>query len=143
MGKRKTQIGCAVLVAILIGSGYGFLRIDQAIRNAYACSWVAQMVVEHMKGNSGRWPSSWDDLRDDYQTCVTRSGQPWSFAELSRRVDVDWQADPDHLLNDSKGVDHAGFRVITLSDGTAVHWEKSEPNQIVLEYLRGRLRDPE
>jgi hypothetical protein len=93
------------------------------------------MVVMHMQANDGQWPANWDDLRDDYQTCVERSGKPWTFTELSQRVVVDWEADPHQLLKQSMGHETAPFRVITLSDGTTSHWDSHEPNQIVFDYL--------
>ena len=140
MGKYKIQIGCAVLLAILIGGIYRFHRFNQDTRNSYAVWWVADLVVDHMKANDGQWPSGWDDLRNDYQACVDRSGQPWSFAELSQQVIVDWQADPQQLLDDSNGADTAEFKVITLSDGTEKYWQHREPNQIILDYLRSTKR---
>lgn len=92
------------------------------------------MVVEHMYTNDGKWPENWDDLRDDYQTCVKRSGQPWQFEELKRRVKIDWVVNPDDLMD--KQTDGApDFRVIRLADGADSHWSGREPNQIVLDYL--------
>jgi hypothetical protein len=97
---------------------------------------LADMVVEHLKASGGDWPQNWDELRDDYQICVQRSGQPWSFEELQRRVVVDWQANPIELaaLADREIV--PPFRVIWLSDGSNSHWEQNEPNQIIADYLK-------
>ena len=99
------------------------------------------MVIEHMKANENQWPSDWDDLRDDYQTCVDRSGQPWSFDELSSRTQIDWEAVPADLLAQSSGHPAAQFRVITLTDGTDSHWQSREPNRIILDYLRSNIPD--
>lgn len=88
-----------------------------------------------MDANDGQWPRNWNDLRDDYQTCVARSGQPWTFDELSSRVDVDWDANPIELLpidDDSE----IGLRVISLRSGSDAHWQGREPNTIILDYLK-------
>ncbi len=94
------------------------------------------MVVEHLDANDGEWPKNWNALRDDYQTCVKRSGRPWEFEQLRTRVAVDWDANPKKLINDSDASDIAAFRVIWLRDGTNSYWEGYEPNQIILRYLR-------
>lgn len=130
-----------VVVVLLLGAGYYIHRVNQGIRNSYAVWWVADMVVEHLKANDNQWPQNWDDLRDDYETCIERSGQPWSFAELSSRTQIDWQADPRQLLTQSKGDQTAQFRVVTLSDGTDSHWQSREPNQIILKYLRSNIAE--
>lgn len=136
---KRITIGLVALCVLAFGViAYSFLQIRSTIHNSYAVWWVADMVVEHMEANSGEWPANWSDLRDDYETCVSRSGRPWRFEELRSRVEVDWSADPQSLLADSAGSDTASFRVIWLRDGTESHWAHAEPNQIILEYLRSR-----
>lgn len=137
----KLRIGCIVIVVLLLVAAYYLHRTKEVIHNSYAVWWVADMVVEHMKANDNQWPKQWDDLRDDYQTSINRSGQPWSFDELSSRTQIDWQAVPADLLAQSKGHKTAQFRVITLTDGTDSHWESSEPNQIILDYLRSNTSE--
>jgi hypothetical protein len=132
----KTRFGIALLVVIVVGVPFGANRVNERIRDSYAVSWVASMVIEHLKANDGRWPGSWDDLRDDYQSCVKRLGEPWSFAELSSRVVVDWDADPQQLLSQSNTTEAAGFNVIRLADGADSHWQSREPNDMILRYLR-------
>lgn len=132
----KLRIGCIACVALLLVAAYFLHRMSEGVHNSYAVWWVADMVVEHMKANDNQWPQNWDDLQDDYQTCVKRSGQPWSFDELSSRTQIDWQAVPSDLLAQSKGHETAQFRVITLTDGTDSHYQSCEPNQIILDYLR-------
>jgi hypothetical protein len=142
MRKHKLKIAAGVLVALLLGGGYWLFRLKESIHNSYAVWWVADMVVEHLQANSGKWPEGWEDLRDDYQTCVKRSGQPWTFEELSQRVIIDWHADPQQLLLASQGLDRPAFRVISLRDGTTSHWGTLEPNRIILEYLRSPKTPP-
>ena len=123
-----------VLVVALGVGGWAIHRSMDGVRDAYAVWWVANMVVEHLKANGDAWPKNWEDLRDDYQTCVKRSGQPWSFEELRSRVAVDWQADPSELAVLANGRSIPPFRVIWLTDGTINYWEHAEPNQIIADY---------
>lgn len=92
------------------------------------------MVIEHLKANDNAWPKGWDDLRKPYETCVLRSGRPWSFDELRDRVDVDWGADAKSRLKTDQTT-----RAIWLRDGTNAYWENHEPNRLIREYLtRGK-----
>ncbi|MEX2308221.1 MAG: hypothetical protein WD738_11540 [Pirellulales bacterium] len=128
-------VACILVVALGVG-GWAIHRSMEGVRNAYAVWWVADMVVEHLKANNGAWPRNWDELRDDYQTCVERSGQPWSFEELQNRVAIDWRADPSQLAALANRDFTPPFCVIWLSDGTNSHWEHAEPNQIIADYLK-------
>ena len=88
---RKFLFLIAVLCVIFSIAGV-FYGIHTKRRNADAVWWVADMVVEHLGANDLSWPSNWDDLEDDHQTCVSRSGQAWQFEELKERVNVDLDA---------------------------------------------------
>lgn len=136
MAAVKTRIMIAILAAMLAAALFVAYSVNERIRGSYAVSWVASMVIEHLKANDGRWPRNWDELRDDYQSCVRRSGEPWTFAELSNRVAVDWDADPQQLLSQSSTTETAGFTVIRLVDGADSHWQSREPNDMILHYLR-------
>ena len=125
-------VAVAAVVSFAVAT---MLGINNTIRGSYAVWWVADMCIEHMKANDGDWPRNWDDLRDDYQTCVARSGQPWTFDELSSRVEVDWDANPIGLLplSDDSAVN---LRVIWLRNGSDSHWSGREPNTMILDYLK-------
>ena len=132
--KLRTLFLIVAVPAVFSAIAFYAINVNHSVRNSYAAWWVANMVVEHMQANHGRWPNNWDDLRDDYQTCVKRSGRPWQFDELKRRVKIDWNANPDDLIR--KHADsEVEFRVIWLADGTRSHWAGREPNQIVLDYF--------
>jgi len=126
-----------VLAALVVITGYSVYSVNQNIRNSYAVWWVADMVIEHLRANDNQWPDSWEDLRDDYRTCVDRSGQAWQFEELRSRVSVDFNVD-SHALNAAvQQATEAEFRVIWLSDGSTVHWQSHEPNSMVFNYFKG------
>lgn len=117
------------------------VEVKNTIHGSYAVWWVADMCIEHMAANDGQWPRSWDDLRDDYQTCVARSGPSWTFADLSSRVEVDWDANPIDMLpvDDDSNVE---LRVIWLRNGSDSHWTGHEPNEKILDYLRSLQQRP-
>ena len=100
------------------------------------------MVTEHLKANENEWPRSWDDLRDDYDTCVARSGQPWTFDEIRRRVTIDFDVNTNELLEHARGKFEPNFSVIRLSDGTDSHWHDREPNETIRKYLNATMESP-
>ncbi len=127
-----------ILAAGIVGAFSTYRHIDNKIRNSYAQWWVADMIILHLDANGQSWPQSWQDLRDDYDVCVQRSGRPWTFEELSKRVVVDWSVETQSLRNLPAQQSQAPFRVIWLSDGSLAHWQKREPNKMIAEYLRIR-----
>lgn len=138
-GRILQRMAYVAVVVVLLGGGYYGFCMRETVRNAYAASWVASMVVEHLRSNNNQWPRSWDELKDDYETCTARSGRPWTFEELSTRTIVDWQADPKELLTLSADRETEQFQVIKLADGSDDHWRRQNPNQMILEYLRLNL----
>lgn len=95
------------------------------------------MVIEHMIANDNQWPTAWEDLRDDYETCVKRSGEPWTFDEIRTRVTIDFSVDGKALFASAETLARPHFRVIWLSDGTDSHLQSHEPNTMILNYLKG------
>jgi hypothetical protein len=131
-----------LLVTSMVIAGVLLLRhTDTVLRNSYAQWWVADMVVLHLEANDQKWPKSWDELRDDYETCVRRSGPAWSYEELTSGVMIDWDADPLSLKSAVQQAGRPPFRVLWLSDGSSSHWESREPNQIIWEYLQTRSQE--
>ena len=131
---RTLLIATAIVAVVAFGVSM-VNRIDNTIRNAYALWWVGDMVVEHLDANNDEWPQGWDELLDDYDTCAAKAGAaPWKFAELKRRVRIDWKADAKQLVTQQANGEPE-FKAIWLADGTTGNWADAEPNQIVLDYL--------
>lgn len=128
----------SVVVAIFAGVGYaiycGYQVATVVVPNAYANDWASEFVVEHLKSTDNEWPHGWDDLRDEYDRLAKPSHYPWSWEELQERIVIDWDADPAVLVT-ADPTNSPPFQVIRLSDGSNSHWEGSEPNLKVLEYL--------
>ena len=131
----RTLLIVATLVTVAAIGVSTVIGMKNTIRNAYAVWWVGDMVVEHLKANNDEWPRGWDELLDDYDTCVATVGAaPWEFDELRRRVRIDWNADTN-LLASQQTDGEPEFKAIWLADGTSSSWTDAEPNQIVLNYL--------
>jgi hypothetical protein len=144
MTRRRKVILIVLVASLLVGVAVWTLVVKPAaegIRNAYAVWWGSDMVIEHMETNGGAWPTCWDDLRDDYQTCVDTAGQPWTFEELRGRLVIDWSADPAELAKAHEKPDGPPFRAIWLQNGPSTHWSGREPNQMILDYLRHKQRE--
>ena len=132
--RLRTLFFVVAAISVIASIAFYANQANQAMRNSYAVWWVADMVIEHMKANDGKWPRNWEDLRDDYQTLVQRSVQPWQFDELQHRVKIDWNVNPEELDLQADGSQE--FRAIWLADGTDSFWEGAQPNWIILNYLR-------
>lgn len=132
--KQAFFYAVAIILASIVYLVYSF---NQKVRNSYAVWWAADMVIEHMIANDNQWPTAWEDLRDDYQTCVKRSGEPWTFDEIRTRVTIDFSVNGKALIASAETLDRPAFRVIWLSDGTGSHLQSHEPNTMILNYLKG------
>ena len=116
--RLKHLLLAAAIVAFFVWSmKLSVLRTQHNIettRSTYAALLVAEMCVTHMKSNGQAWPTCWEDLSDDFQPCLARSGQTWAFADLEQRIAVDWRADP--------------VQVLANPDSAAVIWIVAEPD---------------
>ena len=138
--RLRTLLIALTMIGIIVGvvSMY-FHHVNRTTRNAYAQWWVADMVIEHLDANNSDWPTNWEDLRDDYDVCVAKSGQPWSFEELKRRVFVNWEINSSELANEITNGNHV--ELITLRDGTLSQWEGRDPNQMIVDYFLKKTAD--
>lgn len=123
---------------MLVASGILLIwSINNTVRNAYCQEWVANMIIEHLIAQQNRWPQSWDDLRDDYESCVARSGRHWTFEELQDRVGVDWDVIVEELKATNVSPHEPPFRVVWPTKGLeGDHWESREPNRLIWDYLQ-------
>jgi hypothetical protein len=133
--KRRWWPVAAVLAALAVVALAIFVVVSirntiEIVDDAYAVRFTAELVIDYMEANGGRWPSGWDDLRGVYDK------NPDYFPELVELVNVDWGADPNELRKASPKPDGPPFRVIWLKDGREVYWEDMEPNQMILDYLK-------
>jgi hypothetical protein len=124
------------LLACVLAAVLTYRYVDNTLRNCYAQWSVADIVIIHLNANQQRWPRSREDLIDDYNVLVSRSRCGWTIQELSRRVDIDWNADPSVLRNISPRDDRLPqFRVIWARDGSPASFQNHDPNKMIAEYL--------
>lgn len=91
--------------------------VTVVVPNAYALEWASVFVIEHMEANENRWPTSWADLKDEYDSQVASGHTPApTWQELQSRVEIDWDVDVDLLVTADPKNDPP-FRAIWLSDG--------------------------
>lgn len=135
-------------VALLVGCGIYYAArvywiVYHNIPEAYAGWTTADLVLDHLEAHGGAWPTGWADLRAAGEHRLEGHGpgpMRWDLGELERLVKVDWAADPKQLAAMPDG--HPPFHAITRADGSdfPVVWQGAEPNQMILDYLKGRPR---
>lgn len=141
---KRGWFGCmlptAVLfVALSIGAWFVISRIRNVVElttDCYCVEAVTAMVIHHLESNERRWPTGWEDLRQDHAKLPPDGLGVWDFEELQRRVDVDWKADPEVLSRSTAVATSPPFKVIWLRNGQSHFWSGGEPNQLILEYLK-------
>ena len=138
MNTMLSRLLVPVLAVAAVVVGWIAYDTNRAIRNSYAQWWAADMVAKHLEANDNKWPRSWDELRDDYEACVAKSGQPWTFDEIQRRVIIDFNVQTDSLIEISRETNEPDLNVIRAADGTKYNWQEREPNTIIFNYLTGQ-----
>lgn len=137
---RMKRILFIVTAFSLLGVAYGIYCLHRVVTvdvpNAYATDWSAGILIEYLKTNDNQWPSSWDDLREPYETLAAPQNYPWSFDELQQRIAIDWAADVSSLKSSQSKKGLPAIKVIWLKDGSDIYWEGLEPNQRILSYLQ-------
>jgi hypothetical protein len=134
---RTGLVALLVVVAFVVGfAAYCVYDVVCVIvPDCYAQEWVAELVVEHMKENDGRWPRDWDDLAKPYRVLSREREIPWTLDELRRRVALRFDVDPK-ILRSAVAIDEQPpFSVIRLRSGLSHNWQGREPNRIVWDHL--------
>lgn len=112
---------------------WGIAFVESTVRPRYAVEWTSLFLVEHLEENEGRWPSGWDDLRDDSRDSGAYAS---GFDELQTLVDVRWDVE---LPRDRELFADERFRVVQLpkSNRFKGHLESdvSEWNRMVRDYV--------
>ena len=105
------------------------------MRDAYASDWTAELIIEHLKSSGNKWPSEWKDLEDEYVSFENQQGYPFSFDELQRLVSVRWDSNAAAVATSDPPL-----KVIILNSGSRSHFEGSEPNKRIRDYLASTLQ---
>jgi hypothetical protein len=135
--RRKITIGVVLTIfGVGVYYGYSIIHTVRLIPEAYAAWDTGTLLVEYMKSNTNRWPSSWDDLlsvvrRDSGDQVMFRGAQAGDTnyaASLCAKVAINWKFDPSRDVQSSP---------VTRLDGTKfpVVWTGAEPNDMIRRYL--------
>lgn len=133
-------IGAATASGLIL-CYFGLRAVNMVLQDPYAVEHTAGLIIRYMEQHQNRWPQSWQDL-ETTQQITDPSNRNFSVQKLKQIVVVDWNADPTHLARAELSIDdQPPFRVIWLRNGNSTHWSSTEPNRLVLEYLRrGQMR---
>lgn len=139
MMRRRTiisLIGIAAL-AFVPWTAYGIFRTWRLLPETYAAWDTGTLLVEYLKANDDRWPSSWDDLLtvldspggSDIVLYGSSGGNAAYARSLRETVAVGWSFDRARI---------ADADPVTRPDGSAfgVLWEGGDPNEMVREQFR-------
>ncbi len=146
IAKRVVVAGLLIALAIGICVGIRFyVKGMYRLPEAYAAWTTADLIIDHMEANGGKWPMGWEHLRRVADTRL-QDGQSlhWEFADLPNLVSVDWHANPEILAQATPHAEQPPFHVVRRKDGSdfPVVWQDAEPNQMILAYLLSGERQP-
>lgn len=132
MSRRNlTIVGVTAIavLAVVAAANYALKSVNNLVLNAYASDWTARFVIEHLKANDCRWPTGWDDLREEYDTLAEPSHYAWTFNELQERVVLDWDVDIEAIVNADPPV-----TVFRLADGGTANYN-GDPNVRIRDFV--------
>ncbi len=131
LAKLLITVGAALaLVVILSAYSLPFLkRCFPSPSDAYATDWTSVFVIDHIR-TTGKWPTGWHDLRDEFDHLAPASHYAWTFDELQDRVWFDFDADIDAVRSADSPV-----HIFELTSGRYLSYN-GDPNLLIREYLR-------
>ena len=133
MRRLKQAIIVTAVIALFIGGvSYAFPFLKRCFpspSDAYATDWTSIFVIEHIR-TTGKWPTAWDDLRDEYDRLAPQSHYAWTFEELQERVWFDFDADI-HDVRDANPPRH----IFELTSGRHLSYN-GDPNELIRDFLR-------
>lgn len=137
---RTLLVVSAIIAIAFAGIAFTLQTIDSVLshtRDAYAADWTAEFVVQHLQSSDNTWPSNWSDLEDEF-AAQQQQGYPFTFEELKRLVDIQWDTDAVTIANSDPPM-----KVVQLASGSDSHFVGSEPNLRIRDYLRKALTSDE
>lgn len=116
-----------VVVAIITFGAWSLYEVTESVTDAYSMECMSLVIVEHLS-TEGVWPTSYEDLTDDYEVVLKRTGgvEPWS--EICNRVNVDFGINIETAASET--------RFITLRSGRQAELSNPHPNERISTYLR-------
>jgi hypothetical protein len=85
--------------------------LDAGINDAYAKEGTAEMLISYMQDHNSNWPKNWDDLQPYFHRTNARFCG-WSYEYYQSRINIDFQVDPQKLIDLIHQSDSTTFNVI-------------------------------
>lgn len=125
--RRLVSVVATVVIAIAILGAWFLYEVTESVTDAYSMECMSLVIVEHLSTGSG-WPTSYEDLADDYQVVLKRTGGVGPWSEVCNRVNVDFGIDIETAVSET--------RFITLRSGRQAELSNPPPNERISTYLR-------
>lgn len=123
-----TLISLAIIAGVVFAA-VAIYRVSELPVDAYASDWTATFIIEHLKTSDNQWPTSWADLRDEYDR-LPDCYRSWSFTHFQERVQIRFDLTSDQVRDAEPPLE-----AIRLTSGRRVSYD-GDPNVNVRKYLR-------
>ena len=130
MRRKLILVTALVLACGIVAWGIRMmLTVASLPREAYASDWTSVFIIEHLR-RTDRWPTGWEDLRDEYDELARPTHYAWTFEELQSLIDVRWDATLEEIQNSKTPID-----LVRLSSGKSVSFN-GNPNDLIFDYVK-------
>jgi len=120
------------LILLFIAAGVWVFRFAKQVvgipREAYASDWTAIFIIDHLR-TSGKWPTGWHDLRDEYDRLAVPRHYAWTFDELQTLIVVNWDSSIDAIRESDVPLDS-----VQLTSGRQVSYN-GDPDRLIYDYV--------
>ncbi|MFK7820215.1 MAG: hypothetical protein AB8G99_15950 [Planctomycetaceae bacterium] len=150
---RGCKIGLLLFASVAAVLGYcawwGLSFLEGTVKPRYAVEWTTLFIVEHLEENNGRWPISWSDLRDDFDSREV-SSYASDFDELQTLVEVRWDI---QLPKDRELFDDESIQIVRIPESnqfksslepSVIQWNRELRGYVIgkpSNWLQSELRD--
>ena len=121
------------VIALAILGAWSLYEVTESVTDAYSMECMSLVIVEHLRSEDA-WPTSYEDLADDYQVVLNRTGGVGPWSEVCNRVNVHFDIDIETAASDT--------RFISLMSGRQAELSNPHPNERISNYLRNWHRPP-
>ena len=131
--RLQVVIFALTTLALIAGAVFVIVTLKSLVgvpQDAYASDWTAIFVIEHLKSSSNLWPTSWEELKDEFDRMAEPTHYAWTFKELQERVEFRFDVTADQVRDSDPPL-----VVFRLTSGRHVSYG-GDPNLLIREYLR-------
>ena len=127
-------VGFFLFLVTLVGMTVWMLgKVEDGVKDEYAPTWAAALIIEHLKSHDDEWPSSWEDLQITctYLNAIGWDHSDYTFDDLRPRVKVDFATDSMTIAASASAP-----RLIVRSERPDEEFDGDDPNIRIHDYLR-------